>query len=105
MNEHCFIASFDNLGFECIIDATARDKQALFQALQDKPAPRLPLNEMLLRARANPQRNPEIWKFWSELKQDELQKYADEMPQQMANLIREKGEVIYKLTKSKTVIE
>lgn len=105
MGEHCFIASFDNLGFDCIIDATARDKQALFQMLQDKPVPRLPLNEILLRARANPQRNPEIWKFWSELSQYDLMKYAEEMPQQLANLIRENGEVIYKLAKSKTVIK
>lgn len=103
-NSHCYVAYFDCLGFECILDATNHDKKKIWAALQDKNHERFPLNQMILRAKFNPQRNPEIWSFWSDLDRTTLMEVAQESPQLMANLIREKGTCLYSLPKEKSVI-
>lgn len=103
--EHCYVAYFDCLGFECILDATNHDKKKIWNALQDKPHGRFPLNEMILRAQLNPQRSPEIWSFWSELGIETLRQYAKDMPQEMADLIREKGTPLFTSPKQKQVIK
>lgn len=100
----CYVAYFDCLGFECILNATRHDKKKMWNALQDKPNERFPLNEMILRAKFNPQRSPEIWSFWSEIDLATLKEYAQEMPQQLADLIREKGTPLYTSPKQKQVI-
>lgn len=100
----CYVAYFDCLGFECILNATRHDKKAMWNALQDKSNERFPLPQMILRAQANPQRSPEIWSFWSEIDLATLKDYANEMPQELANLIREKGTPLFKTVKDKQVI-
>lgn len=100
----CYVAYFDCLGFECILNATSHDKKKIWAALQDKSHERFPLNQMILRAQANPQRSPEIWSFWSEIDLATLKEYAQECPQELANLIREKGNPLYKAVKDKQVI-
>lgn len=99
MTERCYVAYFDCLGFECILDATAHDRKKTWNALQNKTTARFPLNELIIRARLNSQRSPEIWSFWSEIELDTLKKYATEMPQQFAALIRENGNPLYQLEK------
>lgn len=103
-NSQCYVAYFDRLGFECILNATRHDKKKMWNTLQDKPNERFPLNEMILRAKFNPQRSPEIWSFWSEIDLATLKEYAQECPQELANLIREKGTPLYKAVKDKQVI-
>lgn len=105
MTHRVFIAYFDCLGFECILDASAHEHKAIFSVLKDERHPRLPLPEMIMRAKFNPQRSPEIWMFNSTIDLDDLKAYAQEEPQFLANLIREKGEPLYTTIKERKVIE
>lgn len=104
-HNQCYVAYFDCLGFECILNASKHEKKAMWNALKDKPAERFPLNEMMLRAKFNAQRSPEIWSFWSDIDLATLKEYAAEEPQQLANLIREKGTPLYTTHKERRVIE
>lgn len=104
-NSQCYVAYFDCLGFECILNATRHDKKKMWNSLQDKPSERFPLNEMILRAKYNPQRSPEIWSFWSTVDLATLKELAAEQPQMLADLIREKGTPLYTMPKEKQVIK
>lgn len=105
MTHRVFVAYFDCLGFECILDATAHEHKAIFSTLKDEQHPRLPLPEMMLRARFNPQRSPEIWMFNSEVSLEDLKDQAEENPQFLADLIRSKGQALYTTPKECRVIE
>jgi len=103
---HSYIAYWDTLGFECIIDLTEHDKRAMWAELKGEQPKRLqavPL--MIMRAKANPQRFPEIWTFQSELDEKELLQYSNEYPQQMADLIRENGTRVFVTPRTKEVIK
>lgn len=91
-----YLAYFDSLGFEAIIDLMPFEKDLTWSALKGQPPTmRLPVNMMLMRARANPQRFPEIWTFQSEVDEKELWSYARDNPQGLANLIREHGSKVF----------
>ena len=106
MRNRLYIAYFDSLGFECIIDLTEYDKEAVWAALSDKPAPKkLPVGMMIMRAKANPQRFPEIWTFQSPIEEKTLQQYAEDNPQGLANLIRTHGSKVFVTPRNKTVIQ
>ena len=105
MTHRVFVAYFDCLGFECILDATAHERKAIFSALKNEQHPRFPLPEMILRAKFNPQRSPEIWMFNSEIALEDLKVYAEEDPQFLADLIRSKGQALYTTPKERRVIE
>ena len=101
-----YLAYFDTLGFECVLDLTSYDKKAMWAALSDKTIPNeIPLHQMILRAKFNPQRFPEIWTFQSELDLKDILCYTRDMPQAMADLIRENGTKVFATTKEKVVIE
>lgn len=101
-----YLAYFDTLGFECVLDLTSYDKKVMWAALSDKTIPNeIPLHQMILRAKFNPQRFPEIWTFQSELDLKEILCYTRDMPQEMADLIRENGIKVFATTKEKVVIE
>lgn len=101
-----YLAYFDTSGFECVLDLTSYDKKAMWAALSDKTIPNeIPLHQMILRAKFNPQRFPEIWTFQSELDLKEILCYTRDMPQAMADLIRENGTKVFATTKEKVVIE
>lgn len=93
-NMRRFITLFDSLGFESIIDITNDEKNDTLKILKgenpDNRASEL-LHMMTLRARFNPQRNPEIWVFESDISEKVLYEYSQEYPQQLADLIRKKG--------------
>lgn len=105
MKERLFIASWDTLGFECILDLTGHDKRAMWAALGDKEPERLPVHMMIMRAKANPQRFPEIWTFWSCIDSAELLHYAKTEPQALADSIRRLGKPVFQTPKEKTVIQ
>jgi hypothetical protein len=105
MTQKLYVAYFDCLGFECILDYSNHDKKKIWNALQDKPNERFPLPQMMLRAQFNPQRSPEIWSFWSEIDLATLREYARDMPQQLADSIRENGTSLYTSPKQKQVIQ
>lgn len=101
-----FVAYWDSLGFEFIINTTKRDHQSLMCDLKGEPKPNTNWMHMsLLRAKFNPQRNPQIWGFSSEMSEEELIEISKESPQELANLIKELGWKHYGETPQKKVIE
>jgi hypothetical protein len=106
MSGNFFIAYWDTLGFETIIDLTEQDKKAMWASLAEKIAPqRLPVGLLIMRAKANPQRFPEIWTFQSELDETTLTTYSIESPQELADLIREHGTKVFVTQREKEVIK
>jgi hypothetical protein len=107
IKERKFLAYWDCLGFEGIWDITSYERQQLMATLKNTTvnAP-VNLNAMMLRARYNPQRSPEIWLFTATdtIRQDELMDVAKDNPQYLVDLIREKGSCLYRSTPQKQVI-
>jgi hypothetical protein len=102
---HFYIAYWDTLGFECIIDLTDHDKKAMWAELKGEESRRLPaVGLLIMRAKANSQRFPEIWTFQSELDETALTKYSIEYPQELADVIREHGTKVFVTHREKEVI-
>lgn len=99
-----FLAYWDTLGFEAIINLSDHDKRAMWAVLSDREPERLPAHLMIMRAKANPQRFPEIWTFWSGIEQDELLVYAEKQPQLLADSIRRIGTKVFVTPREKAVI-
>ncbi len=105
MSANFYIAYWDSLGFECIIDLTSQDKKAMWASLANKPAPeKLPVGLLIMRAKANPQRFPEIWTFQSEVDIESLRQYSIDSPQALADSIRENGTEVFVTKKEKEII-
>jgi hypothetical protein len=109
MKERTFIASWDCSGFECIVDCTSWERNSLLNVIAGKeltPAP-VSLRALTMRARYNPQRSPEIWSFTTvdAITETELKELARDNPQQLVDLIRERGNCLYNSPKQKVVIE
>lgn len=108
MKQHTgyYLAYFDTLGFESIVDLRAYEKQLTWSALKgEQPKMKLPVGLMIQRAQANPQRFPEIWTFQSEIDYKELWQIAQEQPQLLADGIRECGSKVYVTKREKEVIQ
>lgn len=106
MSTDTFMAYFDTLGFEWIVNVTDYEKKVMWASLKgetkfDLPVPRY----AILRAQANPQRFPEIWLFTSDVSQKELVELSDENPQGLADLIRLHGRSIFVTPRQKDVIK
>lgn len=103
-----YLTLFDNLGFEGIIDITCDDSHKVEAAIHNDPDPEIEINKtakyMVFRARANPQRTPEVWIFWSNVEDKTLWKLSQESPQMLADLIRKTGVNIFKTPKPDNVI-
>jgi hypothetical protein len=104
-NSELYLAYFDSLGFECVINLSAHDKRAMWNTLADKPYDKLPVHMMIMRAKANPQRFPEIWTFWSSISQKQLAEYANDMPQELADSIRRIGTKVFVTQREKELIK
>jgi hypothetical protein len=105
MTNKIFLAYWDTLGFESIHDCSAYEKHLTWSALKgEKPTMKLPVQLMILRAQANPQRFPEIWTFTSEIDLKELIKYSNESPQVLADAIRKNGSKVFVTPREKEVI-
>ena len=105
VNMNAYMAYFDTLGFEWIFNVTDYEKKKFWSVLKgdtkvDFPIPR----HAILRARANPQRFPEIWAFESEISLDKLEEYAKDDPQTLADAIRCCGQNVFKTPKTESVI-
>ena len=110
MTTNAFIFSWDENGIEAIVPITQYenwDAENTFRVLADKPSVRNPLNgilqTMLIRARANSQRHYEIYAIDCDKSLDEYfwQKQWKTAPQATADLIRERGEMIYSARKTR----
>jgi len=100
-----YLAYWDTIGFECILDLTDYDKRAMWASLSNKTIPNeIPLHQMLMRAKLNPHRFPEIWTFQSEVDKDTLIKYSNDTPQALADAIRNNGTKVFVTHRDKEVI-
>jgi hypothetical protein len=99
-----YLTYFDTLGFECVINLSDIDKKAMWAFLKGEQY-QLPAYHLIMRAKANPQRFPEIYTFWSTLDTKTLLQYTTDMPQEMADLIRQQGKPVYVTPKQKEVIK
>ena len=104
-NMSAYVAYFDTLGFEWIVNVSEYEKKKFWAVLKgddkvDFPIPRY----AILRAQANPQRFPEIWAFESEISLDELEDYARDTPQDLVDAIRRCGQNVFKTHKDESVI-
>jgi hypothetical protein len=106
-NFRVFVASWDCLGFESIIDITKLERAYLMSSLknEDITPPSSILRNMILRARFNTHRSPQIWSFRSNMSQDSLWSIATESPQALADLIKTHGEKVFGEVPQKRVIE
>ena len=105
VNMSAYMAYFDTLGFEWIFNVTEYEKKKFWAVLKgdekvDFPIPRY----AIIRAQANPQRFPEIWAFESEISLEELEEYAKEQPQELADAVRRCGQNVFKTPKTESVI-
>jgi hypothetical protein len=90
---------WDENGFEVIKDCTKWERETFLNTIAGReltPAP-VNLQAMTMRARFNPQRNYEIYTFntTEELDEETLWRYADENPQALVDMIRERGKRLY----------
>lgn len=105
--ERKYIAYWDCLGFETICDITSYERQRLIADLKNTTVnPPINYHALMLRARYNPQRSPEIWIFTAtdDIREDDLKQIAIDSPQYLADLIREKGTCVFSTPKTEQVI-
>jgi hypothetical protein len=90
---------WDCNGFEVLKDCSSWERESLLNTIAGKELTKPPVNlqAMTMRARFNPQRNYEIYTFntTEELDEETLWRYADENPQALVDMIRERGKRLY----------
>jgi hypothetical protein len=102
---NAYVCYFDSLGFEWIINVTEYEKKKVMAYLKGEKKVEFPVPRYaVLRARANPQRFPEIWAFESEISQEELKEIAEKSPQVLVDAIRNCGQNIFKTERTESVI-
>ena len=102
---NAFMAYWDTLGFEWIVDVSDYEKQKFWAVLKGDTKVVMPIPRYaIIRARANPQRFPEIWAFESEMTKQELEEIAEESPQVLADAVRRCGQNVFKTHKPESVI-
>jgi len=101
-----YIAMWDCNGLESLHDVDYHmdrynewEKQKVVSILKEEQIPArptgIPLQLMILRARANGQRSYEIYEFTSTLKYKELTEAFNDNPQPIVEWIRENGKKVY----------
>lgn len=95
-SEHVFLAMWDILGLECLMDVTAAEQENIVNILRGEPARHTnPIQMMILRARFNSQRHYEIYYFTSSMTEEEIRYAFQECPQTMVDAIRTHGQQVY----------
>ena len=105
-----FITMWDTLGFECIVDITSYERAKLLHIIKGEESElRAPVNfyHLLMRAKANPQRFPEIWSFAAteDITHEALIEISKDDPQMLVDMIRNLGNNLYTAPKQKAVIQ
>tara|TARA_R110000851_G_scaffold56507_1_gene132006 strand:+ start:1148 stop:1507 length:360 start_codon:yes stop_codon:yes gene_type:complete len=91
-----FVAYFDVLGFECLVDITSYERRKLLAEISGaKVESPVDIKNLVIRATYNPQRNPEIWVFTSTVDEVTLSKLVQDDPQVLVDTIRECGHNVY----------
>lgn len=102
-----FLAMWDMNGLECLIDITKHnkkvediEKQKMWQILKEEPQcnvqpPRIPIQQMILRAKFNMQRSYEIYEFMSSESEEFIKEWFETEPQPLVDWIRKNGYKVY----------
>ena len=101
-----FLAMWDIYGLECLLDIGALkdeydawEKKKIWAELKEEQfqdiMPRLPLQQMILRARMNTQRQYEIYEFTSQIPYDDVKEMFKTDPQLIVDTIRKIGYKVY----------
>jgi hypothetical protein len=100
-----FLASWDCHGLESLLDLDMIGGLEMWEVLKTTSEPRWPrtrpinqiVTSLMLRARANPQRNYEIYIFTVQagITEDEITEMFNSSPQYSAELIRKRGTKVY----------
>lgn len=101
-----YFAYWDCYGFECLTEIGSYERQRMFDDISGKEPAKNPVNTRFwhLRALFNPQRNPEIWIFSSEVGPEDIQEISRSDPQHLVNLIRLHGTCLTKFSTTKEAI-
>ena len=95
-SEHVFLAMWDMLGLEYLLDITVAEQENIVSILRGEPARHTnPIQMMILRARFNSQRHYEIYYFTSSMTEEEIRYAFQECPQTMVDAIRTHGQQVY----------
>lgn len=95
-SSHVFLAMWDILGLEFLMDITMAEQENIVNILRGDPGRHTnPIQFMILRAQANPQRHYEIYTFTSEMSEQEIRYLFQDHPQNMVDAIRDVGEQVY----------
>ena len=105
--ETWFLAMWDQTGLEALFDLSATEakiknweKEIIFSILKEEKhgkAPSLPLQQMILRAKFNPQRHYEIYSFQAQdgIDEETIRELFRENPQYIVDFIRKNGSKIF----------
>ena len=104
-----FITMWDTLGFECIVDMTSYERAKLLHVIKGEETELVaPVNfyHLLMRAKANPQRFPEIWSFTTtdDITHEALIEISKDDPQMLVDMIRSLGDNLYTTPKQKEAV-
>ena len=98
---HLMLIMWDMYGVESVIDVTAHQQNQLFDMIRGSDQFNQWLNQtinyLILRARANGQRNYEVFSIWVDksIDADTLRAEFTSSPQLMAHLVRSRGNRIF----------
>jgi len=96
---HTLLLVWDCLGLEYSCNLTEYDKDLMWSALKgEKPKVRIPgLDILILRARANPQRNYEIYtvQVEADVSLKDIRDMFKDSPQDIVDLVRARGHKLY----------
>jgi hypothetical protein len=93
-----YLVVWDCYGLESLFNITDWSFKATYNTLMElAPPTHIPLNELMLRARYNPQRNYEIYTFQAnkDVTELSLREAFDADPQYMADWVRKNGSKLY----------
>jgi hypothetical protein len=96
-----WVVLFDNEGLDSLLPwgelAQDRILEKLSGGEMKAENPQHIVSRLMLRARFNQQRSPEVWTYETDndIMYDEMRSLWESNPQYMADLIREKGEQLY----------
>ena len=104
-----WIVLFDRTGVDMLVpcdEMMTRDALEWLGGKEFKGELRHHLNVAKLRAQFNPQRAPEIWVYdcHEDYSHEQMRKMWQHMPQSMADLVRKKGNCLYKTPREKDLI-
>ena len=92
-----FLLMWDCNGLEFIYDLSAWERRKVWATLKDIPVTDNPppLNMLIMRARYNIQRHYEIYIIETSDDENTMRDYFNESPQAAADLVRERGHMLY----------